>query len=114
MIANIEPTATKASAAIYRLKVTLIGTQPPIWRRLQVPGNASLGWLHAVLQVAIGWTNSHLHQFRVRERIYSDLRHNFPEFEGDPEILDEYKAAHQQVAPRQKNVLIYEYDFGDS
>ena len=92
MIANIEPTATKASAPIYHLKVVLIGTKPPIWRRLQVPGNANLGWLHAVLQVAMGWTNSHLHQFRVGELLYSDLRHNSPEFEGDPEILDENKA----------------------
>ena len=62
----------------------------------------------------MGWTNSHLHQFRVGERIYSDLRHNFNEFEGDPEILDAYKAALQQVAPREEDVLIYEYDFGDS
>ena len=114
MIANIEPTATKASADIYHLKVTLIGTKPPVWRRLQVPGNASLGWLHAALQLAMGWTNSHLHQFRVGDRTYSDLRHNFTEFEGDPEILDAYKAALQQVAPREEDVLIYEYDFGDS
>ena len=62
MIANIEPTATKASAPIYHLKVVLKETKPIIWRRLQVPGNATLGWLHAVLQVAMGWTNSHLHR----------------------------------------------------
>jgi hypothetical protein len=114
MIANIEPTATKASAPIYHLKVVLNGTKPPIWRRLQVPGNANLGWLHAVLQVAMGWTNSHLHQFRVGDLLYSDLRHNSPEFEGEPEILDENKETLQQVAPRQKDMLAYEYDFGDS
>ena len=114
MIAQIEPSAAKASAPIYHLKVVLNGTKPPIWRRLQVPGNANLGWLHAVLQVAMGWTNSHLHQFRVGELLYSDLRHNSPEFEGEPEILDENKATLQQVAPQQKDVLGYEYDFGDS
>ena len=90
MIANIETTGAQASASIYQLKGVLHGTKPPLWRRLQVPGNATLGWLHAALQVAMGWTNSHLHQFRVGELLYSDLRHNFPEFEGDPEILDEY------------------------
>ena len=79
-----------------------------------MPGNASLGWLHAVLQVAMGWTNSHLHQFRVGELLYSDLRHNSPEFEGEPEILDEHQATLQQVAPQEKDVLGYEYDFGDS
>jgi hypothetical protein len=114
MIAISEPTATKASAPLYYMKVVLNETKPIIWRRLQVPGNATLGWLHAVLQVAMGWTNSHLHQFRVRELLYSDLRHNFREYEGDPEILDENKETLQRVAARQKDMLAYEYDFGDS
>jgi hypothetical protein len=114
MIAISEPIATKATAPLYHLKVVLNETKPVIWRRLQVPGNATLGWLHAVLQVALGWTNSHLHQFRVGELLYSDLRHNSPEFEGEPEMLDENKATLQQVAPQQKDVLGYEYDFGDS
>ena len=114
MIAIIDPTATKASAPLYQLKVVLNGSKPAIWRRLQVPGSATLGWLHAVLQVAVGWTNSHLHQFRVGEALYSDLRHNFSEYEDDPEIFDENKANLQQVAPLRKAVLAYEYDFGDS
>lgn len=114
MIAISEPTAAKATAPLYHLKVVLNETKPIIWRRLQVPGNATLGWLHAVLQVAMGWTNSHLHQFRVGELLYSDLRHNSPEFEGEPEILDENKRTLQQVVPQQKDVLGYEYDFGDS
>src|ERR1017187_137683 len=89
VIALIESSAGEASAPIYRLKVVLNETKPVIWRRLQVPGNANLGWLHAVLQVAMGWTNSHLDPFRVGELLYSDMRHNSPEFEGDPELLDE-------------------------
>jgi hypothetical protein len=40
MIANIEPTATKASAPIYHLKILLNETKPPVWRRLQVSGNS--------------------------------------------------------------------------
>ena len=114
MIAHIEPVAAKASAPLYHLKIVLSETRPPVWRRLQVPGDATLGWLHAVLQVALGWTNSHLHQFRVGDRLYSDLRHNFAEFDGDPEILDEHKTTLQQAAPHAKARLSYEYDFGDS
>ena len=74
MISQIQPIAGKANAPVYQLKVVLIGSKLSIWRRLQVPGNANLGWLHAVLQVAVGWTNSHLHHFFVGEVRYSDPR----------------------------------------
>jgi hypothetical protein len=114
MIANAEPIGARADATLYHLEVTLEATEPRIWRRLQVPANANLGWLHAVIQVAMGWTNSHLHQFRAGEALYSDLKNNYAEFEGDPEILDENKATLQQLAPREKDMLVYEYDFGDS
>ncbi len=114
MISAIETTATKDNAPICQLKVVLLDSEPPVWRRIQVPGDASLDWLHAVLQVAIGWTNSHLHQFRVGEDCYSDTRHHFAEFEDDPEILEERKFTLRQIAPREQDAFGYEYDFGDS
>jgi len=67
MISISETAAGKANAPIYQLKVVLLGSAMPIWRRLHVPADAKLDWLHAVLQVAMGWTNSHLHQFKVGE-----------------------------------------------
>lgn len=114
MISAIETTAGKAAAPNYQLKVVLLGCKPPVWRRIQVPGDARLDWLHAVLQVAIGWTNSHLHQFRVGEDCYSDTRVHFAEFEGEPEILEARKFTLRQIAPREQDALGYEYDFGDS
>jgi hypothetical protein len=114
MISASESAAGRGKAAIYQLKVVLLGSKQPVWRHLQVPGDASLDWLHAVLQVAIGWTNSHLHQFRVGEDCYSDTRHHFAEFEDEPEILEERKFTLQQIAPREQDVFLYEYDFGDS
>lgn len=114
MISLTKPTVGKSKAPIYNLKVVLLGSKPPIWRRLQVPGDASLGWLHAVLQVAVGWTNSHLHQFKLGETCYSDTRHYSAEFEGDTEILEEHKFTLRQIAPREQDALGYEYDFGDS
>ena len=114
MISHVENTASKGGAPIYQLNVVLLGAKPSIWRRLQVPGNANLGWLHAVLQVAMGWTNSHLHQFRLGEDCYSDTSSHYAEFEGDQEILEEHKFALQQLVSKEKDRLVYEYDFGDS
>jgi len=50
----------------YELKVTLREVRPPIWRRVRVAGSLTLRDLHHVLQVALGWTHSHLHEFEIR------------------------------------------------
>jgi len=65
---------------MYRLKVTLRGSRPPIWRRLEVRGDVTLFQVHQVLQVAMGWTDSHLHQFRRGTTYYGE---SDPEF-GEP------------------------------
>jgi hypothetical protein len=114
MISQTEAAGGKGGAPIYELQIVLLATKPPIWRRIRVPGDADLGWLHAVIQVAMGWTNSHLHQFHLNGEYYSDPRHHFAEFEGDPEILDERKFTLQQLVPGAQDRLLYEYDFGDS
>ena len=47
----------------YRVRVTLEEVEPAVWRLIEVPSDLTLDRLHDVLQVAMGWTNSHLHQF---------------------------------------------------
>jgi hypothetical protein len=101
-------------ASAYQLQVLLNGSQPPIWRRILVPGTANLSWLHTVLQVTMGWTNSHLHQFICGEHTYSDpLAHSEP-YEGDPPVLDEGKFTVSELLTDIHKGLVYEYDFGDS
>ena len=114
MISQIQPTAGKASAQVYQLKVVLIGSKPAIWRRLQVPGNANLGWLHSVLQVAMGWTNSHLHHFLTSDARYSDPRQNEEMDFGENPDCDETKTKLTQAVPDEGAQFGYEYDFGDS
>jgi hypothetical protein len=106
------PVATPAP--IFHLKVSLEGIAPLIWRRLQIPGNANLGWLHAAIQVAMGWTNSHLHRFVVGKRLYSDPSFDLDEFEDEPRVVDENATTIGEIAPRVKSAFAYEYDFGDS
>jgi hypothetical protein len=67
-----------------QLHIVLEGSKPEIWRRLIVPANANLGWIHAVIQLAMGWTNSHLHQFRRGDQVVSDSKFELESFENEP------------------------------
>ena len=48
-----------------QLRVELRHIAPRIWRRLVVPAECTLDVLHDILQIAFGWTSSHLHRFEV-------------------------------------------------
>ncbi len=70
-------TTSKASAkptakSIYQLKITLRGSKPPIWRRVQTVGGVTLSELHAIIQVAMGWDGGHLHEFEVGRTRYGE------------------------------------------
>lgn len=93
----------------YQLKVTLMGTDPAIWRRVVVPGDTTLGWLDRIIQAAMGWTNSHLHLFTVGGVVYGEPS---PEWETD--VRDEGRVRLSDVAREEGEALVYEYDLGDS
>jgi hypothetical protein len=96
---------------IYQLRITLRHIRPPIWRRVLVPGDVSLGELHDVIQSVMGWQDYHLHQFQVGNVVYG----MDPEEDAGwgLESVDERRSALQDVARREKSRFDYEYDFGD-
>lgn len=105
-----------SAPSLYQLKITLKGSRPAIWRRVVVPADMTLDRLHAVIQIAMGWTNSHLHQF-----VGEGGRFDGGSFlEPDPEVgetgddLAEQDYTVTDLAPRPKSRFVYEYDFGDS
>jgi hypothetical protein len=80
------PTA-KPKPSIYQLKITLLGIQPPIWRRILVPSTMRLCCLHDAVQAVFGWTDTHLHQWEK-----NGLYWGVPDddgFDGDVEVIDE-------------------------
>ena len=94
---------------IYRLKVTLRYSRPPIWRRLKVYDDVTLYELHQILQVAMGWENSHLHMFRQGRTFFGE-----PDPEFGPDCVDETRTRLREVLLAPKDKLTYDYDFGDS
>jgi hypothetical protein len=98
---------------VYQLKVTLNDSKPPIWRRILVPSDVSLDRFHMILQVAMGWTNSHLHQFISGRKMYGMTGDEWG-MELDLDVEDENKYKLSDLLKEEKDSLIYEYDFGDS
>jgi len=93
---------------IYQLKVALRQVRPPVWRRFQVRSDMTLEQLHWVLQLVIGWTDSHLHQFHVA-RAASGRARSAQIVESE----DERRVVLAGALHKPKDRLIYEYDFGD-
>ncbi len=106
--------ASEQEIATYQLKMTLSDLRPVIWRQVLVRGDINLGLLHSVIQVAMGWTNSHLHHFLVGDRYYSDPSFGLDEYSDEERSLDENRAVLMEVAPHEEDVFRYGYDFGDS
>jgi len=104
------PTKHVDGSPIYRLKVVLKESSPPIWRRIEVRGSTTLAHLHAILQIAMGWTDSHLHEFVV-----GDARYGMIDLEWDPldRPKDERRARLGAIVTDAKDRFRYEYDLGD-
>ena len=98
----------RSVAAIYTLRVELQHIQPLIWRRVHVPTDIPLPRLHDVLQVVMGWTDSHLHSFRIGARGYT----NSEDF-VDLNMLAEKGHNLGALLGDTVREFEYEYDFGD-
>lgn len=96
------------SEQIYELRVTLRDVRVPIWRTLLVPGDVTLRRLHEILQLAMGWQNAHLHEFRVNEVSYGEPSPGF-----DLAVNDDRQFRLSRVAPQPGVSFTYVYDFGD-
>lgn len=111
----VAPLPNAESPPAYQLKVTLIDSEPEIWRRFCVPATIRLSQLHKVLQRVMGWTNSHLHAFHHGDDIYQIPYPGFDDLNipGERCCLDERKFTLASLLERPRQILRYEYDFGD-
>lgn len=108
------------------LKITLLGSDPKIWRRVEVHSGLTLEDLHYVIQSVFDWEDSHMHHFLVppggkltRSAMRDATRyHALP---PDPIFGDEEQEDRRsdeviigRIFNNEIKQVVYEYDFGDS
>lgn len=100
----------------YRLRVSLFGSEPEIWRTFDVEGSARLRMLHLALQTIMGWRESHLHAFTDADPHsrpqHPPRRWEALDIESEEGTLSEDDFTVDDVL-RDGGPLWYEYDFGD-
>lgn len=95
---------------VYQLRIELLYIEPTIWRTILVPDTLTLAKLERVVQAAMGWTNSHLHAWRIDGRRYGVPD---PEWDAPGGLLDERKFSVGAVLGESISECVYDYDFGD-
>jgi hypothetical protein len=97
-----------AEAKILQCHIQLVDSEPPIWRRFRVSDQMLLASLHPVLQVVMGWQNSHLHAFKIGDIFYADPA---PVPQEETHDSTSQKLADFQFSAGSQ--FLYNYDFGD-
>lgn len=96
---------------IYQIKVTLRDSQPPVWRRIQVRSETTLGKLHEILQCVMGREDAHLHLFIIHRERYGTCGQD----QGDPrKTRDERRHKLSELVSGRIGRFAYTYDFGDN
>lgn len=96
-------------AHAFQLKVTLLGTKPPVWRRIVVDASTSLAGLHETIQAAFGWWNYHLYEFEIDRVCYGIPD---PDWDVGPPVKKARRTVLHNVADV-GDTFTYTYDFGD-
>ena len=96
-------------STIYQLKVVLLGVSPMIWRRLLVGSTITITDLHYILQITMGWSDDHLHRFRIHGKQYGIARLGGLSFSDDPDAV-----RLRDFCFRINERFLYEYDFHDN
>lgn len=105
----MPPQKAPPPTSIYQLKVALKGIRPPIWRRVLVPDNITLARLHAVLQIVMGWEDSHMHGFKI-----AGIEYGEPSIDSYVTVRDERRFTLGELVAKVKAKFTYTYDFGDN
>jgi hypothetical protein len=95
-----------AKQTVHTIKVTLRGSRPPIWRRLEVASDSTLRHLHEVIQSTFGWEDYHMW-------VFDTATGRFGVTDRELEVRSAASRRLDEVASKANDRLRYTYDFGD-
>lgn len=99
---------------ILRFKITLLGSQPEIWRIIDIPDDYNFWELHVAIQDAMGWLDYHLHEFVPNKKGPTQGRRiGIPESESDTDVVADWDVSVKKYFSTLGNTIQYDYDFGD-
>ncbi len=99
---------------VLRFRVSLSGSNPEIWREIDVPGHYNFWELHVAIQDAMGWLDYHLHEFAPRKAGPTRGKSiGLPESENDENIIAGWELSAKKYFSSLGNTIDYVYDFGD-
>lgn len=105
----------KKFAQVYQFKIILKGIKPPLWRKIQVPETYTFWDLHVAIQDAMGWTDSHLHDFAIlNPRSKANERIGIPDDDFEFDILPGWELNITDYFSLKNNSAVYVYDYGDN
>jgi len=96
---------------VARLKVTLSDVEPQVLRRFDVPLKIKLSCLQEVIQVAMGWSDSHLYEFRAG---CVGCGVPDPEYDDDGPLPANKTGLLDVLEDVGTKAIDYIYDFGDN
>jgi hypothetical protein len=104
----------RESGVIFVFRIGIEYSEPKVWRKLRVPGYLTLADFHVALQIAFGWTDSHLHSFTVGSTDYLPALEIGMELYEDSDGLCEDNYCLDDLGLKEKQSFLYTYDFGDT
>lgn len=100
-------TEESSHCEIYQFHILLLQISPAIWRRILIRNDSSVADLHHVLQIVMGWNDTHLHRFALHGKEYGIAQSGGIWFRDDPAQI---RLADLHM--RRKERFLYEYDQG--
>ncbi|NUA31298.1 plasmid pRiA4b ORF-3 family protein [Cupriavidus basilensis] len=100
---SVDP---QPAVSVLPLRISLRGLSPPVWRWVLVAEYLTLAQLHNVIQVVMGWTDEHLHQFSIRGRRYGEAHEDVLQFSTVANAL-----TLTAFGLREHEGFVYVYDF---